>query len=271
MSRPGGRAHPTRSLAAAAGTDAAAILAKHRTYVGWDFNDGAAVAYKATGTYGSGGITRMQHGVARRTIVTRKDGSVFYESGFTGRLFWETTNGFVFPLVGDAAKRAISSDIIYNEGLSVLGGTVVRTATIDNQSTTVVRLNPPGGFPLDAYLADTGALVAAVIDPDGSPRTLHVLAYSDLPGGKRMISSWRWNEEKAVVTLEKIDSAANVTDDQLHPPPPTATWTFGQPANVPDHGYRRSRDRRGQGQRCAGSFRARHRRRRDRAQRRVCQ
>jgi predicted aspartyl protease len=153
--------------------------------------------------------------------------------GFTGRLFWETNeNGFTHPLVGDPQKIAITEDMLFSEALSEMTGTVKGTSTIDGAACTIVQVSTQASFPMNVCIDDSGAVKQAVIDPGGSyEETVDVLAYANAMPGKKIISQWRFEGSKYTHQWTKIKANVFVSDDALHPPAQTATWTFagGQP------------------------------------------
>jgi len=72
-----------------------------------------------------------------------------------------------------------------------------------------------------------------VLDPNGKYETRYdVLGYTDVGGGKRVMSSWRYTGEKSVYAYTTIEANKPVTDDELHPPKQTATWTFDPAAGT---------------------------------------
>ncbi|HET6894064.1 MAG TPA: pepsin/retropepsin-like aspartic protease family protein [Candidatus Baltobacteraceae bacterium] len=222
--------------------DAASLLAKHRTYTGWRFDDPAIGRQDVTET-----VTEAD-GTPRQEIHTLRVGAIYrsdthdlkenatYSRGFTGRVFWYADlNGFTVPIIGDPAKVALAQDMFFTDGVGELPWTVTGTQHKWNADYTVVRVKQDSSAPIDLYVDPaTGAYAGATLDPGGPhERTLHVLAYEDLPGGKRVISKWQVDGSKRTTTVTKISTSATVTNDDLHPPAPTASWQFVNPQPFP--------------------------------------
>ncbi|HEY0383473.1 MAG TPA: aspartyl protease family protein [Candidatus Elarobacter sp.] len=217
---------------ARAADDAAALLAKHKAYAGWQAGDGAITTLRESGTVTFDGrvvatLREVQRGPLFRRAYVRP--ARVLEAGFTGRVLWSSNqNGFTVQTVGEAARYAYSESALFGEGLTSLAGTVVRSETIDGTPVTWVRVAPEVGVVVELAIDPaTGALKRAVLDPSGKYETrLDVLAYTDVGGGKRVTSSWRYTGEKSVHTYTTIEANKPVTDDELHPPKQTATWAF---------------------------------------------
>ena len=60
---------------------------------------------------------------------------------------------------------------------------------------------------IDCYIdPQTGAYVEATIDPGGSyETTFHILSYNDVLPGKKMIGSYRIDDDKSTYTFEKFE------------------------------------------------------------------
>lgn len=217
--------------------DASALLAKHKAFVGWQFGDGAITSLALDGdmTYQQDGASKtyatarmLRSGIIHRTTLQYGDQTT-NDTGFTGHVFWETNeNGFTHPVVGDAQKVAIAEDIVFNEGLSELPGTVKGDATVDGTPCTIVQLKSDSTFPINACIdPQTGALKQAVIDPSGAHEvTFDVLAYADAVPGKKIISKWHFAGSKYTHEWTKIKANGPVSDDELHPPAQSAKWKF---------------------------------------------
>jgi predicted aspartyl protease len=219
--------------------DAQSLLAKHKAFVGWQLGDGTidslilqgTMTYQKDGaakTYGT--IKELHNGLAHRTTIDSEDGGSDY--GFTGRVFWETNeNGFTHPIVGDPQKTSITEDLLFNEAISEMTGSVKGSATVDGTPCTFVQVQTQASMPLNVCIDATGAVKQAVIDPGGSyEETINVLAYADVLPGKKMISKWQFGGSKYTHEWTKMKANAFVSDDSLHPPAQTATWKFdGQP------------------------------------------
>ena len=92
-------------LSVSAADDAAALLAKHRVYVGWTGGDGTVKTLRETGeATRADQVTRrfqtLHLGLAYRSSGATQYGS--YDQGFTGRVFWQSNeNGFTIQTVGE--------------------------------------------------------------------------------------------------------------------------------------------------------------------------
>jgi predicted aspartyl protease len=216
-----------------AADDAAALMATHKTYVGWQAGDGAIASLRESGTITLDGrvvgtIRAVYRGPVFREFRSRGAGRTF-EDGFTGRVLWTSNqNGFTVQTIGEAARFVYTERALFGEGLTALPATVVRSETIDGMPLTWVRVAPAVGVVAELAIDPaSGMLKRAVLDPDGKYETRYdVLAYTDVGGKKRVISSWRYTGAKSVYAYTTIEANKPVTDDELHPPKQTATWTF---------------------------------------------
>ena len=219
--------------AASAADDAGALLAKHKAYAGWQAGDGAIASLREAGTITLDGrvvgtIRAVHRGPVFREFWSRGAGRSF-EDGFTGRVLWSSNqNGFTVQTIGEAAKYVYTERALFGEGLTSLPATVVRSETIDGTPLTWVRVAPAVGVVAELAIDPaSGGLKRAVLDPSGKYETRYdVLGYTDVGGGKRVISSWRYTGGKSVYAYTTVEANKPVTDDELHPPKQTATWTF---------------------------------------------
>lgn len=230
------------------GTDATSLLALHRAYVGWQFGDGTFTSLRETGnlvnTTPEAGSTprppapmqRLVRGVVYRETATDVDTGRRYDDGFTGHLFWESNNnGFTHPVIGDLAKYDVSEQFLFNEATTQLAGTSQPAVTIGGTSYPVVRVTPSSGFPIDLAIDPrTGAYVRATIDRGGSYETaVNIVSYGEPLPGKRLVAAWRYDDSHYTHTFTSIQPNAPISDDELHPPPQTAAWTFSNPSPFP--------------------------------------
>ncbi|MBV9027274.1 MAG: hypothetical protein JO311_01540, partial [Candidatus Eremiobacteraeota bacterium] len=234
----------TAARAVASGDAAAqALLEKHRAFVGWQFGDGTFHTLRV-----SGDVTN-EHGKKTVTFVGLYAGLIYNNSttdlerggitertGFTGNLFWATDfNGFTTPIYGDYAKYLASYTVLFQEGTTELPATVRDPKTVDGKPVDVVRVTIKNGDSIDLYVdPSSGAYVQAVIDPGGAyEATYHILSYQDALPGKKMIASYRLDDEKDVHTIAKFEPNVAVTAEDLHPPGQTASWSFGKGTPFP--------------------------------------
>jgi hypothetical protein len=222
---------------------ALALLAKHKAFVGWQFGDGTFQTMRVTGN------VTDEKGKQTQTFVLLSDGLLYNDGftqlkrngvterdGFTGNLFWQSNyNGFTTPVYGDYAKFLASVTILRNEGTTELPATYRGTKTIDGKQTGIVRVTLKNGDPIDLYVdQDTGAYVQATVDPDGAyEETYHIRAYQDVLPGKKMVSSSTTGDDKSVTAFTRFEPNVAVTAQDLHPPAPLASWTFGDGTPFP--------------------------------------
>src|SRR5579883_548041 len=222
---------------------AAALLAKHRAYVGWQFGDGTFETMRVTGYVAGADGKKMQtyvllsKGLLYHNVYTMLDrAGATVHTGFTGNLFWHSDmNGFTTPIYGDYAKYLASFTILAQEGTTELPSAYLGEKTVDGKTTGVVRVTLAHGDAIDCYVdPQTGAYVQAVIDPGGSyETTLEVVSYADVIPGRKTIGSYRIDAGKALNVYEKFEPNVEVADEALHPPAPTASWSFGPPQAFP--------------------------------------
>lgn len=190
---------------AAAAEDGAALLAKHKAYVGWQDGDGAITSLRESGnvTFDArpvASIAAFHRGPLFHRVYAAGAGKIVYD-GFTGRVLWSSNqNGFTVQTVGEPAKYVFTRSAVFDERLTTFPATVVRSETLDGTAVTWVRVEPGLGVPAElAVDAATGAIKRVVLDPNGKYETkLDVLAYTDVGGGKRVISSWRYTGERSI-------------------------------------------------------------------------
>ncbi|MHB8140350.1 MAG: aspartyl protease family protein [Vulcanimicrobiaceae bacterium] len=228
--------HPAAVPAAPA--NAQALLALHRQYVGWQFNDGSLhglrmreVATKGTGVLARGSVERVGliyrvdlHNVASDTSISR---------GFTGRIGWNADeNGFVVPVLGEPAKALFARDLLFGEATTQLPATLHGNAVIDGKSYTIVRVTQADAYPIDLYIdPQTGAYRRAVIDPHGLYRQrIDILGYTNIGNGKKIISKWRFGGSDVTHTYTKVHVLGTIENQALEPPAQTAAWTFSNSA-----------------------------------------
>jgi len=221
---------------ARADDQAAVLLAKHRAFAGWQFGDGSLHTFRIAGTITDEkgktieDLTMLRAGLVFNDADTDlKRGGVTEHVGFTGNLFWRSDpSGFTIPVYGNLARYEASLSVLWNEGTTQLPATYVRAATVDGQAVGVVRVTLAGADPIELYVnQETGAYVRAVVDPDGAyDTTIHILKYAEALPGKKIISSYRFDDDKDVTAYSKIEPNVAIDASELHPPPATASWTF---------------------------------------------
>lgn len=220
-------------------TDARAqsLLAKHRAYVGWQFGDGSFQSFRLRGTVTSEDgvkterfVTLAKGLIYRTTYTLLRSGGIRQQAGFTGNVFWSSDlNGFTTPVYGEYAKFLASLTVLVQEGTTELPATFVEEKPLDGRPVDVVRVSLANADAIDVAIdPQTGAYVQATIDPGGAyESTYHILSYRDITPGKKMIGSYRIDEERSIHAYVDVEPNATIADDDLHPPVPTASWTYG--------------------------------------------
>lgn len=221
--------------AAADDNAAAALLAKHKTYVGWEFGDGTFKTLRLherwtrTGAASDETLASLlvvEAGPIYRAETDDRDGSITSQ-GFTGSVFWESDgNGFTRPDYSSYRNFVISRYALFNEGTTPLPGTMQGPGTIDGTSFPVVRVKPPNGDAIDLYVdPQTGGYRRAVVDPGGSYETTYdIVGYTEIVSGKRYVSGYRVHG--GTYTVTKVEPNVAVAPEDFHPPAPRATWDF---------------------------------------------
>ncbi len=232
---------------------AAALLAKHKAFVGWDVADGSVKTW--TATFGRP-VTRRkvaqkpQAGASpapsatpeidptveyRRGLVYRQD-YARYASGlhrsdvFTGRMFWRTnlSNNMVHVLEAPA-KIDFSMNLVFAEATTLVPIARVRgKAVVDRVATTIVRLSPANGFPIDVYEDDTGAYRRVVVNPEDASENVDIFIdrYALIAPGKKAIAAYRYAQAENATTIAYANVNEQIDDAKLAIPTPTASWTF---------------------------------------------
>ncbi len=229
-----------------AADEAAALLAKHKAFVGWEFGDGTFTTMRVEGTTTKLGKDKKLKKIAtyvdlRRGIVHRQisndlesGGQSFY--GFTGSRFWYSdANGFTVPIVSERSKVALARAVIFNEATTTYAATARGSDTVNGKRVVVLREKMPSGTLIDLYVdPDTGAYLRAVIAPDDNilSKKIDIEGYEAALPGKRLISSWHYSDSQNRYN-EKIEPNAPISDDDLRPPPQRASWTFAVPQSFP--------------------------------------
>ena len=222
---------------------AQALLQKHHDFVGWQLGDGTFKTMRVTGTVTNKkgekteDVSWSSAGYAfHETYTNLKQDNVTTHLGFTGSIFWQCyTSGFTTPLYGDGAKDLASYAVLMQEGTSGLTGTSRGNKTVNGKEVPVVRVSMQGALPTDLYIdPTTGAYVQAVIDPGGAyETTYHILSYADIAPGKKAIGTFKVDDAEELHSNVKFEPNAPVTAEELHPPKPTAEWSFASNQPVP--------------------------------------
>ncbi|HEX3463852.1 MAG TPA: retropepsin-like aspartic protease [Candidatus Elarobacter sp.] len=235
--------------------DPAAILAKHKAYVGWAYGDGTLKSVRQTieGRRGSGSAPKPEAtpdpiGPANwRSVELRREllyraysnsyGLEVESEGFTGAVFWRSNaNGQTVTRRGRDAQEALTSDLIDAEGFSEAQLTARPDQQFDGKSAAVIRMQPKTAVPADLFFdRDSGALLGYTLQPDVPLErfTVHVTSYAEFAPGKRYVSAYRIGDSKYLYAVTAFEPNAPVSDADLHPPAVRAAWSFGEPRSVP--------------------------------------
>ena len=237
--------------AAPAADGAEQLLARHAAYVGWHDGDGTVRSVRVTmeqplptpapgATPDPLAATSLRYVTVRRGILYRQRavGAVASEEGFTGSRFWRSNgNGNTVPLRARSLREALTSDLIDAEALSGVPATLRPGRSFDGKAVAVLRVAPLGGAVADVYVDPaTGAFAGYTFEPDEPAMrvTEHVVSYAEFAPGKRYVSAVRGDEaSQPPLRVTAFEPNVPVSDTDLHPPAPRATWTFGEPRTVP--------------------------------------
>ena len=219
------------------------LLAKHKAFMGWQFNDAQTRDWQMTDTYAD------ESGDARFVKVIKRIGALYRadthsvkahtnsSSGFTGNRFWYSDeNGFTVPVFGGPAKVALAEDFFFTDAVAQLPWTNLHPVRKWKSVFSVVHVVQASGAaaPVDLYLDPaTGAYAGIVIDPDGdNEETIRVVDYQVL-GGRHFFSHWKYDDTATVHAISEIKLAQTLVADDLHPPAQTAFWQFQNPQPFP--------------------------------------
>jgi hypothetical protein len=227
-------AFPT--VTGAADTSAADVLAKHKAYVGWESGDGSVKTIRSTIRIHDPGadsgendvvIDEIRKGLAFKQVS--HVGGAVYDEGYTGRVFWTSDiNGNTFPLKNSSARLGLAETIFADEGVSVVGGTLKGSERIDGVETKIVRVTVSNAAPFDVYIDPaTGAFKRVVYFPDDKyeRRINEIASYADVGNGKKVIGSYKY-ASKRTLAVENIRINEPISDEELHPPAKTSSWSF---------------------------------------------
>ncbi len=220
--------------------DAASLLAKHKAFAGWSFGDGT---YKALVTEWT--VTDKKDGKVRERFTERAVGAIERtdyklepsgeeeHDGFTGKLYWGSyESGFTTRIVGDAAKFFVARNLVFEEAATGTNGTFEGVRSIDGKSYPVVRVKIDASLPVDLFIDESGAYRRFIIDPNGAyEATYDVLETSEPLAGKKIIS--KYLAFHRTYSLEKATANVTIANEDLRPPPPSASWTFGSGDPIP--------------------------------------
>ena len=237
-------------FAARADGGAEQVLAQHASYVGWRDGDGTLTSARVTvertmPTPAPDATPDPLAPTSARTLTVRRgtlfrssaNGRIDAQDGFTGSRFWRSNeNGFTVPLKGRALRQALTANLIRAEAFAGVPAVERPGTTFDGKAVAVIRLTPAGGAPADLFLERaSGALAGYTVDPDDAPErwTVHVVSYAEFAPGKRYVSAWHYGDAHAPWRVTAFAPNVPVTDADLHPPAPRATWTFGEPRTIP--------------------------------------
>lgn len=224
--------------ASGADDEAAALLAKHKAFVGWELGDGSVKSLRIDETVSKRGkdgkfapyehVTIVRTGLAYREAATRIASGQGSEDGFTGSSFWySTSNGFTVPLVSEDRPNMLTRAVFLNEATTKLAATVRKHDSVDGTPVVVLR-EAPAGHPFDLYIDPaTGAYKRLVLDPDGTPLTLVVDGYGDVLPGKKIVSSYHYLDGNYRHAYDKIQANVPVPNDEIAQPLASAHWQFG--------------------------------------------
>ena len=237
-----------------ASDDASAVLARHKAFMGWAYGDGTLNSIRETivppaqpapgssppppTTTNDPEPTRSD--VVRRGLLYRFSGMAHGHSegdqGFTGSVFWRSSdNGFTVTVRGHDATLALTEDVIESEAFAEVPSALRPATTFDEKRAAVVRISPQQGVPADLFFGEDGALLGYTLDPADAEEseTVHIVSYGEFAPHKRYAVAVRYGDSRGTYHIVDVQPNAPVSDADLHPPAPRATWTFGEPHTVP--------------------------------------
>jgi len=240
--------------------DAAALLARHKAFMGWANGDRTLTSFRETIVLADAtpaidatppaaashasvepfGSRRGRTEIVRRGLLYRESAFGYDrplgDAGFTGRLFWRSNeNGFTVTVRAHAASTELTRDVIEAEAFGDTAAALQAPVTFDGVKASVVRITPPGGVPADLYLGDDGALLGYALSPDdpAERELIHDVSYGEFAPNKRYVNALRYGSSARLYRVVNFQANAAIADADLHPPAPRATWTFGEPSTVP--------------------------------------
>jgi predicted aspartyl protease len=230
---------------AAAADEGAALLAKHKAYVGWEFGDGSVTSVKLSGRIDERmkdgtlkpfyNVTELRVGLISHRSATKITTGVTNESGFTGNVFWESSsNGFTVPERGESIKYIAARSVLFDEVTTTLPAQAVKHETVGGVAVVVLREQIPSAFPIDLYVdPQTGAFTRAVLNPVDNPETIIIDAYAEPIPGKRLIGAYHFEGSSYRDVYDKIEFNTPIGAADLHPPKASAAWVFGNGDAIP--------------------------------------
>ncbi len=248
------RSSPARAAVDGADPAANALLAKHRDFVGWDVSDSTVTSWIATTVRtpervaptptpapgvtpdpsatprGQSAAREYRVGLIYRDVYGGGNEGANASSGFTGQRFWNANeNGFSVRVVNDEARRLYSDNLVSAEATTLIPGARVHgQAEVAGVKTTIVRLTPANGAPIDAYIAEDGSYRRIVIDPESKFHAIDftIPNYVEIAPGKKAIGSTLFAKRSRPQTIAYAKVNVPIPATLLQIPSPTATWTF---------------------------------------------
>ncbi|HEY4442431.1 MAG TPA: aspartyl protease family protein [Candidatus Elarobacter sp.] len=225
--------------AGAADSGAAALMARHRAYVGFSGMDGSVRSLRVLGQITREGNPVGRFATYRRGALERHLGdgrSTREQRGFDGTAFWSANgNGFTVNTVGEPVKILISETLLFDERLDSAAAAFVGDETVDGVKAARLHLVPEVGWPIDVWVdRESGAFRRAVIDPGGIyEEDIHIDKYVEIGDGKRIIGAWRYGAGARLYTVTSATANTVLSSTELERPRQTASWSFGSGAPVP--------------------------------------
>ncbi|MDP9018539.1 MAG: retroviral-like aspartic protease family protein [Candidatus Eremiobacteraeota bacterium] len=199
------------------------LLALHRAFTGWSFQEGTVQNVRLTGTDGGLALTEVRSRAGfRRTRTT--SGGLALSNGFDGTHFWQTDiNGIRVDAGAARARLERAVFDVLNERFESSKTRFGSAAAFEGSRFESVRIEPSETPPIDLVIdPQSGKLLAAIIDPDGASFKIRNIQYADVGGGKKVIRAWTDNSNTYSFSTVRINEGVEAA--ALRPPPETLSY-----------------------------------------------
>jgi hypothetical protein len=208
--------------------DSAALLLKHKAFVGWDGSNPAVSSWHMRGTRTHNGATDAYEEFRRGAVFRDRlatPGGVSDEIGFTGAYVWHADENHFWQVVrGREAQAAIEWSLVRAELVNQFPAQLAGQADVRGTHCDVLRVQPKGLVAMDVYEdPQTGAFLRVVVAPGALGQTqFDDITYGGDAGAKTIQS---WTQSDGRYTLSDVARSTVATTDLLASPS-TAQWTY---------------------------------------------